>query len=130
MKGRTRPVPRNGGLRAVRLGPRRRDPEAAEPRCAPDRAAEAAAVLAAHQRRDRLRHLRRRQRLSRRAAGHGREPFREGPAGPSAQQPRRCAGVHHQGRPQGERRRRSQAQSRHRRIRQRLSPERGKERIG
>jgi hypothetical protein len=37
-------VPRNGGLRAVRLGPRRRDPAPAEPRRAPDRAAEAAAV--------------------------------------------------------------------------------------
>ena len=35
-------VPRNGGLRAVRLGPRRLDAEAAQPRCAPDRAAQAA----------------------------------------------------------------------------------------
>ncbi len=38
-------VPRNGGLRAVRFGPRRLDAEAAQPRCAPDRAAEAGAVL-------------------------------------------------------------------------------------
>jgi F-type H+-transporting ATPase subunit alpha len=35
-------VPRNGGVRAVRFGPRRFDPEAAQSRCAPDRAAQAA----------------------------------------------------------------------------------------
>ena len=58
-------VPRDGGLRAVRLRPRRRDPAAAEPRRAPDRADEAAAVFAADQRRDRLRDLRRHQRLPR-----------------------------------------------------------------
>ena len=41
-----RAVPRDGGLRAVRLGPRRLDPGAAGARRAPDRAAEAAAVQA------------------------------------------------------------------------------------
>jgi proton translocating ATP synthase F1 alpha subunit len=46
-QGRAVAVPRNGGVRAVRLRPRRRDPAPAEPRRAPDRTAEAAAVLAA-----------------------------------------------------------------------------------
>jgi F-type H+-transporting ATPase subunit alpha len=46
-QGRARAVPRNGGLRAVRFRPRRRDAASAEPRRAPDRAPEAAAVLAA-----------------------------------------------------------------------------------
>ena len=41
-----RPVSRDGGVRAVRLGPRRLDPEAAGARRPPDRAAEAAAVSA------------------------------------------------------------------------------------
>ena len=45
-QARARAVPRNGRLRAVRLRPRRRDAAPAEPRRAPDRAAEAAAVLA------------------------------------------------------------------------------------
>ena len=46
-QGRARAVPRDGGLRAVRLRPRRRDAAPAQPRRAADRAAEAAAVLAA-----------------------------------------------------------------------------------
>jgi hypothetical protein len=46
-QGRARAVPRDGGLRAVRLRPRRLDPAPAQPRRAPDRAAQAAAVLAA-----------------------------------------------------------------------------------
>ena len=57
------PVPRDGGLCPVRLGPRRRHPAAAGPRCAPDRADETAAVFAADQRRDRLHDLCRRERL-------------------------------------------------------------------
>ena len=50
-QARARPVPRDGRLRPVRLRPRRRHPAAAEPRRPPDRAAEAAAVRAADQRR-------------------------------------------------------------------------------
>ena len=46
-QGRARAVPRDGGLRAVRLRPRRRHPAPAQSRRAPDRAPEAAAVLAA-----------------------------------------------------------------------------------
>ena len=46
-QGRARAVPRNGGLRAVRLRPRRGHAAPAQPRRAPDRAPEAAAVLAA-----------------------------------------------------------------------------------
>ena len=46
-QGRARPVPGNGRLREVRLRPRRRHPAHAGARRAPDRAAEAAAVLAA-----------------------------------------------------------------------------------
>jgi F-type H+-transporting ATPase subunit alpha len=45
-----RAVPRDGGLRAVRLGPRRLHAAAPQPGRAPDGADEAAAVLAAHQR--------------------------------------------------------------------------------
>ena len=43
-QARARAVSRNGRLRAVRLGPRRLDAEAAGPRRAPDRAAQAGAV--------------------------------------------------------------------------------------
>jgi F-type H+-transporting ATPase subunit alpha len=61
-QGRARPVPRNGCLRAVRFGPRCLDAAPPEPRCAPDRTAEAAAVLAAEDgragRRDLRRHVR------------------------------------------------------------------------
>ena len=64
-----RPVPRDGGLRPVRLRPRRRDPAPAEPRRPPDRAPEAAAVFAAHQRRAGGGDLCRHPRLSRQAAG-------------------------------------------------------------
>jgi hypothetical protein len=46
-QARARAVPRNGGVRAVRLRPRRSDPQAARARSARDRADEAAAVLAA-----------------------------------------------------------------------------------
>ncbi len=50
-QGRARPVSRNGGLRPVRLRSRRGDPAAAQPRRPPDRASQAAAVLAAQDRR-------------------------------------------------------------------------------
>ena len=78
-QGRARAVPRDGGLRAVRLRPRRRDAAPAQPRRAPDRAAEAAAVLAAEDGRAGRGDLRRRQRLSRpdcRSTGCG--EFEEG----------------------------------------------------
>ena len=68
-QGRTGAVPRNGGLRAVRLRPRRHHPASAQPRRAPDRAVEAAAILAAEDGRAGLRDLGRHQRLSRSAAG-------------------------------------------------------------
>ena len=66
-QGRARPVPRDGGLRPVRLRPRRGHPASAQPRRAPDRASQAAAVLAAQDGGAGLRDLRRRQRLSRQA---------------------------------------------------------------
>ena len=68
-QGRARAVPRDGGLRAVRLGSRRGDAEAAGARRAPDRASEAAAVLAAQDGRAGCGDLRRYARLSRCAAG-------------------------------------------------------------
>ena len=68
-QGRARAVPRNGGLRAVRLGSRRHHPAPAGARRAADRAAEAAAVLAAEDGRAGLRDLCRRQRLSRQVRG-------------------------------------------------------------
>ena len=71
-QGRAGAVPRDGGLREVRLRPRRRDPEAARPRRAPDRTPEAAAVLAAEGGRAGLRDLRRHPRLSRSAPGRRR----------------------------------------------------------
>ena len=45
-QGRAGPVSRDGGLRPVRLRPRRHHPTPAQPRRTPDRAAEAAAILA------------------------------------------------------------------------------------
>ena len=65
-QGRARAVPRDGGLRAVRLRPRRHDAAPAQPRRAPDRAPEAAAILAAEDGRAGRRDLCRRERLSRR----------------------------------------------------------------
>ena len=56
-------VPRNGGVRAVRLRPRRRDPATAGARRAADRAFEAAGVLAAAGGRAGGGHLRRHARL-------------------------------------------------------------------
>ena len=76
-QGRARAIPRNGGLRAVRLGPRRHHAAPAEARRAPDRAVEAAAVLAAEDGGAGLRDLCRRQRLSRQVAGRARARFRD-----------------------------------------------------
>ena len=67
-QGRARAISRDGGFRAVRLRPRRRHPAPAQPRRSPDRAAQAATVLAAQDGGAGLRHLRRGQRLSRQAA--------------------------------------------------------------
>ena len=68
-QGRARAVPRDGGVRAVRLRPRRDDAAPAGARLAPDRAPEAAAVLAAQDGRAGRGDLRRRERLSRRHRG-------------------------------------------------------------
>ena len=67
-QGRTRAISRNGGLRPVRLRSRRGHPAPAQSRRASDRASQAAAVLAAQDGRAGLRHLCRRQRLSRQIA--------------------------------------------------------------
>ena len=75
-QARARPVPRDGRLRPVRLRPRRLDPAPPQPRLAPDRAPEAAAVFAADQRRAGRRDLRRHPRLPRQAAGLRRRPLR------------------------------------------------------
>ena len=78
-QARARPVSRNGRVRAVRLGSRRLDAEAAQPRRAPHRAAEAGAVSAdADGGAGRL-DLRRRQRLHRQHPDHRRGPLREPP---------------------------------------------------
>ena len=64
---RPRAVPRAGGLRPVRLRPRRGDAAAARPRRAPGRGAEAGPVRAAAGRAAGADHLRRHERLPRRA---------------------------------------------------------------
>ncbi len=86
-QGRACAVPRDGGVRPVRLRPRRRDPEDARARCAPDRAPEAAAVLAAEDGGAGLRDLRRHARLPRRDPGRRRHQVR----GPAAAPPARRA---------------------------------------
>ena len=67
-QGRARAVPRNGGIRPVRLRPRCHHPAPARARGAADRAAQAVAVLAAQDGGAGRRHLRRRQRLPRSAS--------------------------------------------------------------
>ena len=57
-QGRARAVPRNGGFRAVRLGPRCRNAAPAQSRRPPDRTSEAAAILAAEDGRAGRGHLR------------------------------------------------------------------------
>ncbi len=73
-------VPRDGGIRSVRLGPRCRDAEAARTRRTSDGASEAAAVLSAQDGGAGCGDLRRHARLSRSAAGFGCRPFRAEPA--------------------------------------------------
>uniref|UniRef100_A0A0N4ZGU7 LigA n=1 Tax=Parastrongyloides trichosuri TaxID=131310 RepID=A0A0N4ZGU7_PARTI len=79
---------------AVRLGPGRLDPAPAGARRPPDRAAEAAAVLAAGGRGAGRVDLRRHARLSGRHRRFGRRPLRERTAGPRSRQPRLAAGRH------------------------------------
>ena len=85
-QGRTRAVPRDGGVRAVRKRPRRLDPAAAESWIAPDRAVEAAAILAAEDGRAGLRDLGRHQRLSRPASAQQGTRLRGRPAVCAARQ--------------------------------------------
>ena len=86
-EGRPRAVPRDGGVRDVRLGPRRRVPAAARPRPAADGAAQAARLLAVPGRGDGGlvvdRHLRqaRRRPDRRRAALRERVPRLPAPSG-------------------------------------------------
>jgi F-type H+-transporting ATPase subunit alpha len=120
-QGRTRPISRNGRLREVRLGPRRLDPEAAGPRRAPDRAAEAAAIFAAIGRRAGLRDLRRHARLSGQDPDLVGRPLRKRAAGSPAQQAQGPAGrhPHQEGARQGSG---SRAEERARPLRRRPSP--------
>ena len=116
-QGRARAVPRDGGLRAVRLRPRRHHPAPAQPRRPADRVAQAAAVLAAEDGGAGRRHLCRRQRLPRPDSGRSGARIRGGAvdadAQPASGHPRRHP------RYQGSRRRhRRQAQGRGRRVRE------------
>ncbi|MDF2601450.1 MAG: synthase subunit alpha [Methylobacterium brachiatum] len=79
-QGRAGAVPRDGGLRAVRLGSRRFDPAAPQPRLAAHRAPEAAAILAAEDGRAGRRDLRRRERLPGQAPGQQDPRLRGQPA--------------------------------------------------
>ena len=75
-QGRARAIPRNGGVRAVRLRPRCDHAAPPQPRCATDRAAQAAAVLAAEDGGAGRRDLCRGQRLSRSDPGRPGARFR------------------------------------------------------
>ena len=88
-QARARPVSRNGGLCAVRLGPRRLDPAPAQPRPPPDRAAEAGPVQADAVRRAGRFDLRRRERLSRQRPADRCDALRSLAAG---ELPRRACG--------------------------------------
>ena len=79
-QGRAGAVPRDGGVRPVRLRPRRRHPAPAQPRRPPHRAPEAAAVLAAEDGRAGGGDLRRHLGLSRHAAARQGAQLRGGPA--------------------------------------------------
>ena len=109
-QGRARAIPRDGGVRAVRLRSRRHHAAPAQSRLAADRTAQAAAILAAEDGGAGLRHLCRRQRLSRPAAARahprlrGRPPRRAAPAAsrnpqhhPRHARPGRCHGGKAQG---------------------------------
>ena len=84
-QARARAVPRDGGLRPVRLRPRRLDAALLARGAAPDRAAEAGAVSADAGRGAGRLDLRRRARLSRRPHGRAHQPVRVGSSS------RRCA---------------------------------------
>ena len=88
-QGRAGAVPRNGGVRAVRLRSRRHHAAPAQSRRAAHRAAQAAAVLAAQDGGAGRRHLCRRQRLSRPDPGRAREGVRGGAPRDVAQPARR-----------------------------------------
>ena len=75
-EGRPRAVPSDGGVRDVRLRPRRRLAPAARPRPAADGAAEAAGLLAVPGRRDDRLPVGRHQRQARPGPGGGRAPLR------------------------------------------------------
>ena len=89
MKGELAQYRGNGGLRQVRLRPRRLDPEAAGARRTPHRAPEAAAIRAAPGRGAGRRALRRHARLSRRHSGVGGAALPDRPAQPPARRPGR-----------------------------------------
>ena len=93
-QGRAGAIPRDGGVRAVRLRPRRHHAAPAQPRRAADRVAQAAAVLAAEDGGAGRRHLRRRQRLSRSDPGQPRARVRGRPARTAAQPARRHSQQH------------------------------------
>ncbi len=93
-QGRARAVPRDGGFRAVRLGPRRDDPAPAQPRFAPHGTPEAAAVLAAQDGRTGLRDLCGGQRLPRRPAGEPHPGLRGRASRPASDQPHAAARRH------------------------------------
>ena len=88
---RPRAVPRAGGVRAVRVRPRQGDAGAVEPRRAPGRGAEAAAVPAAAGREAGADHLRRQQRVPRRRSSSPTWPAtRTSCTGSSRRASRRC----------------------------------------
>ena len=89
-QGRAGAVPRNGGLREVRLRPRRLDPEDAGARRTPDRAVEAAAIQALRRRRAGGRDLCRHPRLSRSVPDRAR---RRVPGGAALQAARELSAV-------------------------------------
>ena len=116
-QGRARAIPRNGRLRTIWFGLGCHHAAHVGARFATDRAAQAAAVLAAEDGRAGLRDLCRRQRLSRQVRSVARARLRTRPAHADAHQERRSARQHPQER-RPFRRRRGQAQGRGRRLRQ------------
>ena len=116
-QGRARAIPRNGGVRAVRFRPRRDHAAPAQPRFAADRAAQAAAILAAEDGRAGLRDLCRRQRLSRSAP---RQPHPRLRGRPARRAPPAASGNsrHHPRFPRSRRRHGRQAQVGGRDLRQ------------
>ena len=105
-QARARAVSRNGGVRAVWLGPRCVDAEAARPRRAAHRTAQAGPVSADAGRRAGRVDLRRNAGLRRRGAGQGRDALRSGDAELSSLGP--CRRAWQDPRHQGARRRHRQ----------------------